>query len=126
MIIILVFPKKRELYVETYPAEILEIYSVSNGFYLNDEVEFLPAELINEYTKYLKSQLKEDDEIKELLIEGGYEALNGIQIGKGAGGDFYVLLPDKRVIGIEHDDLVILGPWENIYILLMRNYRNKD
>lgn len=68
MIIILVFPKKRELYVETYPAEILEIYSVSNGFYLNDEVEFLPAELINEYTKYLKSQLKEDDEIKELLI----------------------------------------------------------
>lgn len=88
---------------------------MSNGFYLNDEVEFLPAELIDEYTKDLKSQLKEDDEIKELLIEGGYDALNGTQIGKGAGGDFYVLLSDKRVIGIEHDDLVILGPWENIY-----------
>ncbi len=27
----------------------------------------------------------------------------------------YVLLPDKRVIGIEHDDLVILGPREDIY-----------
>lgn len=107
--------KKRESYLETYPVEILEIYSVSNGFYLNDEVEFLPAELIEEYSKDLKSQLKEDDEIKNLLREAGYDAINGLQIGKGAEGDFYVLLPDKRVIGIEHDDLAILGSWENIY-----------
>ena len=78
-------------------------------------MEFLPAELIEEYTKDLKSQLKEDDEIKNLLREAGYDAINGLQIGKGAEGDFYVLLPDKRVIGIEHDDLAILGSWENIY-----------
>lgn len=107
--------KKRELCMGVYPDEILEIYSISNGFYLNDEVEFLSAELIEEYTMDLKSQLREDDEVQALLQEEGYDALNGIQIGRGAGGDYYVLLPDKRVIGIEHDDLVILGPWENIY-----------
>lgn len=107
--------KKRGFYVENYPSEILDIYAISNGFYLNDEIEFLPVELIDKYTMELKSQLKEDDEMQDLLSEEGYDALNGIQIGKGAGGDFYVLLPDKRVIGIEHDDLAILGPWENLY-----------
>lgn len=107
--------KKREQYMKDYTEEILEIYSISNGFCLNDEVEFLSVELIDEYTIELINQLREDDEIQTLLQEEGYNALDGIQIGKGAGGDFYVLLPDKRVIGIAHDDLMILGPWANIY-----------
>lgn len=112
---------QKEKLKNIYPNEIIEIYSISNGCYINRnyEIRFLPYEYIEDYTNDMKKNVLSDEimlnSLNEFLNKENMNILDGIEICHGAGGDSYVLLKNKKVLKIDYESYQNYTIWNNIY-----------
>lgn len=100
-----------------YSEDLIKIYSISNGFYLNNnyEVYFIPHELIKEYTSNLMEFFRENQKLKDIFSRDNINISKAIVICQGAGGDHYVMLDNKKILKIDHEEFENYRLWNNIY-----------